>query len=92
MDEGLKLLIQELGNAINDSLADSDRISNAIGDIRKAGYDVFLILGATIGFNRRKDAAENGDISEETLNQMFSSEYDKKFFGAIKVDGRNKEK
>ena len=41
MDERLKLLMQELGSAINDSLADSDRIASAIGDIRKAGFDVF---------------------------------------------------
>lgn len=61
MDERLKLLMQELGSAINDSLADSDRIASAIGDIRKAGFDVFLILEATIGFNKRDENAENED-------------------------------
>jgi hypothetical protein len=61
LDERLKLLMQELGSAINDSLADSDRIASAIGDIRKAGFDVFLILEATIGFNKRDENAENED-------------------------------
>lgn len=61
MDEPLKNLMQDLGNAINDSLSESDRIAEAIGEIRRAGYDVFLVLEATIGFNKR----EEGDGSSE---------------------------
>ena len=53
MDDRLKELMQELGNAINESLSDSDRIAAAIGEIKRAGYDVFLVLEATIGFNKR---------------------------------------
>ena len=33
MDEPLKNLMQELGNAINDSLSESDRIAEAIGEV-----------------------------------------------------------
>jgi len=58
VEEKLKVLMQELGNAINESLSDSDRIAAAIGDIRRAGYDVFLVLEATIGFNKREEEAE----------------------------------
>ena len=69
LDERLKLLMQELGSAINDSLADSDRIASAIGDIRKAGFDVFLILEATIGFNKRDENAEHeeGEAGESEI-------------------------
>lgn len=62
MEEKLKELMQELGNAINESLSDSDRIAAAIGEIKRAGYDVFLVLEATIGFNKRE---ENGDYDAE---------------------------
>jgi hypothetical protein len=58
VDEPLKHLMQELGNAINDSLSESDRIAKAIGEIKRAGYDVFLVLEATIGFNRRDEDEE----------------------------------
>ena len=51
--------MQELGNAINESLSDSDRIAAAIGEIKRAGYDVFLVLEATIGFNKRDDADDD---------------------------------
>ena len=57
MDEPLKHLMQDLGNAINDSLSESDRIAEAIGEIKKAGYDVFLVLEATVGFNRTRTKA-----------------------------------
>ncbi len=66
MDETLKGLMQELGNAINESLSDSDRIAAAIGEIKKAGYDVFLVLEATIGLNELElDEAEVEEVEEE---------------------------
>ena len=55
MDDRLRELMQELGNAINETLSDSDRIAAAIGEIKRAGYDVFLVLEATIGFNKRAE-------------------------------------
>jgi hypothetical protein len=67
LEERLKALMQELGNAINDSLSDSDRIAEAIGEIKQAGYDVFLVLEATIGFNKRD---ENEDADEGTEAQV----------------------
>ncbi len=65
MEEPLKHLMQELGNAINDSLSESDRIAEAIGEIKKAGYDVFLVLEATIGFNRRDEDSDDEELAEE---------------------------
>jgi len=64
LEERLKSLMQDLGNAINDSLSDSERIAEAIGEIKRAGYDVFLVLEATIGFNRRDE--EEGTAEEST--------------------------
>lgn len=58
--------MKELGNAINESLSDSDRIAAAIGEIKHAGYDVFLVLEATIGFNKRQDGEDDSDTVLET--------------------------
>ena len=70
MEEKLKELMQELGNAINESLSDSDRIAAAIGEIKRAGYDVFLVLEATIGFNKREESegyeSEDAELESET--------------------------
>ena len=67
MEERLKSLMQDLGNAINESLSDSERIAEAIGEIKRAGYDVFLVLEATIGFNKREEG-EEPEIEEETVD------------------------
>lgn len=64
MEERLKSLMQDLGNAINESLSDSEQIAEAIGEIKHAGYDVFLVLEATIGFNKREDGEDSGDSED----------------------------
>lgn len=89
LDDHLKQLMQELGNAINESLSDSDRIAAAIGEIKRAGYDVFLVLEATIGFNKRRDTlTEKGTdtprIPEATGKIRWTSQ-DQKFLRALKI-------
>ncbi len=72
LDDRLKELMQELGNAINESLSESDRIASAIGDIKRSGYDVFLVLEATIGFNKRDrdaDGDTDGDSEDDSSDQ-----------------------
>lgn len=56
MNQRLKQLMKELGEAINESLADSDQIAEVISKIKGSGYDVFLVLEATIGFNKREES------------------------------------
>ena len=97
MDEPLKRLMQELGNAINDSLSESDRIAEAIGEIKRAGYDVFLVLEATIGFNRRDDEEAGDDDAElseektepkrgfETTGKIKFTTQDHRFLRALKI-------
>src|SRR5258708_6369877 len=93
LEERLKILMQELGNAINETLSDSDRIAEAIGEIKRAGYDVFLVLEATIGFNKRDE--EGGEVSEdaetetprtfEATGKIKLTTQDHKFLRALKI-------
>jgi hypothetical protein len=53
LEPQFKELVQELGHAINDSLAESPGIADVMGRIRASGYDLFLVLEVTVGFNRR---------------------------------------
>lgn len=92
--------MQELGNAINESLSDSDRIAAAIGEIKRAGFDVFLVLEATIGFNKREEGADDdvdveGGESEttsvppktrfESAGKIKLTSQDQKFLRALKI-------
>jgi hypothetical protein len=88
--------MQELGNAINESLSDSDRIAGAIGEIKHAGYDVFLVLEATIGFNKREEQEYESEVAEsdsdseapiryESTGKIRLTSQDQKFLRALKI-------
>jgi hypothetical protein len=64
-------MMKELGDAINNSLSDSDEIAEVISRIKDGGYDVFVVLEATIGFNSNDD-----DESEEALSTAARSTED----------------
>ncbi len=63
MDKQLKSMIKELGDAINNSLSDSEQIAEVISRIKDGGYDVFVVLEATIGFNQRAESEEEESLA-----------------------------
>jgi len=91
VDERLKTLMQDLGNAINESLSDSERIAEAIGEIKRAGYDVFLVLEATIGFNKRDENEETDDREADGSREIVATEkvrfttQDQRFLKALRI-------
>ena len=91
MEDRLKNLMQELENAINDSLSDSDRIAEAIGEIKRAGYDVFLVLEATIGFNKRDENEDENSEAQpekrtfESAGKIKFTTQDHRFLRALKI-------
>ena len=87
MDEQLKHLMKELGNAINESLSESERIAEVIGSIKQSGYDVFLVLEATIGFNRREESIkkETKKSGTNTTDRLRFTNQDAKFLKALKI-------
>ena len=70
LDDNLKQLMKELGTAINESLSDSEPIAQAISNIKGAGYDVFLVLEATIGFNKRDEEDEESEQASDSDPEM----------------------
>lgn len=63
MTSRLRELIQQLGEAIHESVVESEQIAGVVQDIRKHGFDVLLMLEATIGLNE-VGAKEAGDVAE----------------------------
>lgn len=82
LEEHLKQLMQQLGHAVNESLSESEAIAEVIGEIKREGYDVYMVLEATIGFNRREEDAET---SEEGDGDYSFSEQDQAFLKALKI-------
>jgi len=74
----LRELIQQLGEAIHESVIESEQIAGVVQDIRKHGFDVLLMLEATIGLNEvtEKSAAtgapelSEGEVGKFTPNDL----------------------
>ncbi len=88
MDQQLKQLMKELGEAINESLADSDSIAEVVSRIKEGGYDIFLVLEATIGVSKQGEKA--GDktslVTTLTSNPTFKvNDQDLKFLKSLRI-------
>jgi hypothetical protein len=62
----LRELIQQLGEAIHESVIESEQIAGVVQDIRSQGFDVLLMLEATIGLNEvgSKDSEEGEESTD----------------------------
>lgn len=84
--------MQDLGSAINESLSDSESIAEAIGEIKRAGYDVFLVLEATIGFNKRDETDGDAGLGDAAIKEPVGTNgkvsfttHDHRFLKALRI-------
>ncbi len=78
--------MEQLGEAINNSLSDSEQIAEVITRIKAGGYDVFLVLEATIGLNERDDAAEPTGLKHQRSSADFQvTSQDLKFLKSLHI-------
>ncbi len=64
MNQQVKDLIQKLGEAIHESVSESDQISGVVREIREQGFDVLLMLEATIGLNEASEDQEDSELEQ----------------------------
>jgi hypothetical protein len=58
VNDKIKQLLRELGTAINESISSSDDVNRQIQRIRDEGYDLYVVLDATIGLEKQDDSEE----------------------------------
>jgi hypothetical protein len=82
----IKRLMKNLGETINETVAESPKINERIQEIRDAGYEVFLVIEAKIGFGQ--GAGEEDDTlnsnPEEPVRLRITSD-DAKFLKSLKI-------
>ena len=78
LDNRMKQLLRELGRAINQAVADSERTAEAIARIKVNGYDVFLMLDAVVGLNKRTAAGLTAQAAAITHQ-------DRRFLKSLKI-------
>jgi hypothetical protein len=80
--------IKELGDAINESLSDSEQISEVVSRIKEGGYDIFLVLEATIGVSKQgeKNTDKTSLVSTMSSNpELKVSDQDLKFLKSLRI-------
>ncbi|HTD51966.1 MAG TPA: hypothetical protein VK780_02985 [Thermoanaerobaculia bacterium] len=53
LNDDLREMLKELGQAINESISGSGRVHDSIQRIRDEGYNLYMVLDAKVGVNRR---------------------------------------
>lgn len=85
LNQKVKNLIQKLGEAIHESVSESESIADVVRSIRDQGFDVLLMLEATIGLNQVETAPdENSDASSEAAHGPFTS-HDLNFLKSLRI-------
>ena len=88
MDPQLKQLMKELGDAINESLSDSEQISEVVSRIKEGGYDIFLVLEATIGVSKQGEKTPEKTSLVSTISsnpELKVSDQDLKFLKSLRI-------
>lgn len=84
MNGRIKKLIQQLGEAIHESVSDSETISGVVREIREEGFDVLLMLEATIGLNEVNDEAET-ETEEGQESPASFTKHDVSFLKSLRI-------
>jgi len=88
VDQQLKQLMKELGEAINESLSDSEQIAEVVSRIKEGGYDIFLVLEATIGVSKQgeKSSDKTSLVTTLSTNPEFKiNDQDMKFLKSLRI-------
>lgn len=93
MTSRLRELIQQLGEAIHESVIESEQIAGVVQDIRKHGFDVLLMLEATIGLNEVSAKEADAGDSEDVEGELPFTQNDRDWLRSLRisVEGDNGE-
>jgi hypothetical protein len=95
LNSRVRKLIEQLGEAIHESVSESEQIAGVVQNIRRQGFDVLLMLEATIGLNEveQQPGAENaaskvgevdGTVDATTISEPFTVQ-DVKFLHSLRI-------
>ena len=77
--------MKQLGEAINDSISGSEQIAEVISRIKTDGYDIFVVLEATVGFNRREAGPRWLPPARQGEPELHISAQDARFLKSLRI-------
>jgi hypothetical protein len=87
LNRKIRDLIEQLGEAIHETVAESEPIAGVVHKIRAEGFDVMLMLEATIGLNEAEPEAaepEAGEATETAAPGTFTTQ-DMHFLRSLRI-------
>ena len=87
--EDVKRMVQEIGSTLQRTLSESPQIAHCLNRIRAEGFEVSLVLEATIGFS--KTGNKEGEVAtfdvrvEPPPVALKMTPLDKKFLRSLKI-------
>jgi hypothetical protein len=89
--EDVKRMVQEIGATIQRTLSESPQIAHCLARMRAEGYEVSLVLEATIGFSKTGNK-EGGEVATFDFRverpepvPLKMTPLDKKFLRSLKI-------
>ena len=80
MDENVKALLRELGEAINEVVTASPRVADVMQAIRNQGYDIVLTLDANVVV-----AVKRGRAAQASPEGQLTAD-DRRFLKRLKIE------
>ena len=84
MNRKIRNLIEQLGEAIHETVSESDQIAGVVRNIRAEGFEVMLMLEATIGLNEAETDAAEKDETEVPGSGPFTAQ-DLHFLRSLRI-------
>jgi len=91
VDPKLRAILRELGDAINESVSESERVHATIERLHDQGYRLFLNLDARIGIERDDDEEMTADEAAVARHVDFRIDVrDLRFLKSVGIDPTRK--
>jgi hypothetical protein len=84
LNRKIRNLIEQLGEAIHETVAESDQIAGVVRSIRAEGFEVMLVLEATIGLNEATPETTETASAETPASGPFTSQ-DLNFLSSLRI-------
>lgn len=85
LNKRVKGLIQRLGEAIHETVSESEHVAGVVKDIREQGFDVMLMLEATIGLNEVHEEEAVADEAPSIAGEAPFTSHDLNFLKSLRI-------
>jgi len=87
LNDHLREMLKELGQAINESISGSGRVHDSIQRIRDEGYNLYMVLDEARSGRRRLAAVSSDPVTEESSVERAAFRINVKDLGFLKSVG-----